>query len=351
MTFDHGEIWLLLDSRGVGGIETHVRHLGSDLRRRGLAVRVVMMADYGPHPFDATLEADGIACSKLRGGMGSLVRALRSARPALVHTHGYKAGIVGRIAAKITSTPVVSTFHSGDAGTGYVRLYTWLDLLTAGLSENIAVSAPIADGLSARRTVIPNFIPLGNRPKICGGQSIAFVGRLSAEKGPDQFLEIAKRIPNQAFEVFGDGPLSDELRAAAPPNVHFHGMVDGMDSHWSNIGLLCITSRKEGLPLVALEAMNAGVPVAAFDLGGLASLIETKWDGWLAPADDLETLTHHVVRWSALPASERMTIADRAREKIRTHYTDDAVVPQILKVYARALGRDPVSLTRQRCAA
>ena len=109
-------IWHLIDSSGVGGAERHIETLASSLQRRGLAVQVVLVADHGNRPWQQQLAGAGIRYTHLDGRFSTLVGALRRARPALLHTHGYKAGILGRLAARLAGVPVVSTFHSGERG-------------------------------------------------------------------------------------------------------------------------------------------------------------------------------------------------------------------------------------------
>lgn len=111
-------VWLLLDSSGIGGIETHVWHLAEALRSRGRPVRVVFLADHGPHPLFDRLEAAQHRVTRLGGSFGDLLHALREQRPGVLHTHGYKAGILGRLAARLAGIPVVSTFHAGEPGRG-----------------------------------------------------------------------------------------------------------------------------------------------------------------------------------------------------------------------------------------
>ena len=152
-----GETWLLLDSRGRGGIESHVLVLAQALRDHGRSARVVFLADHGAHPLTPALHAAAIPSSTLSGGWRGLLAALRSAAPAQVHTHGYKAGLLGRAACRLLGLPVVSTFHSGDPGRGRVRLYDWLDRVTAPLAPALAVSDEIAARVRGPVRRVENF--------------------------------------------------------------------------------------------------------------------------------------------------------------------------------------------------
>ncbi len=334
------EIWLLLDSRGLGGIESHVIALATGLREAGQAARVVFLEDHGPHPMRETLMARRIPLTALEGGAPGLVRALRRRRPAILHTHGYKAGILGRLVAPLFRVPVVSTYHAGEPGKGRVRLYNAIDRLTARLAQPIAVSAPIALNLSSTARVIENFVtvPPFDRATREREPRIAFVGRLSHEKGPDRFCELARRLPDLDFEVYGDGPQRKDLETGYGEGVTFHGAIDHMSSAWRRIDLLCMTSRHEGLPMAALEAMAHGVPVAAFAVGGLPDLIEHGVTGFLAPPGNLDRLAAEIAIWQRLPEAKRSAMSCRAREAIARRYSTEIGVAKVVQVYEQALG-------------
>ncbi|MEA1938132.1 MAG: glycosyltransferase family 1 protein, partial [Pseudomonadota bacterium] len=88
MNLDGTSIWLLLDSRTMGGIETHVIQLARLLAEVGMKPSVVRLADHGPHSMDAQLDALNIPVRVLSGGLRSLFLALRTSRPDMIHTHG-----------------------------------------------------------------------------------------------------------------------------------------------------------------------------------------------------------------------------------------------------------------------
>lgn len=333
-------VWLLLDSQSVGGIETHVAVLAAGLRAAGQWPTVVFWRDYGHHPLRARLEADSVPWMCLGGTLASLMAGLRRHRPDVLHTHGYKAGILGRLVGRLAAVPVVSTFHAGEPGSGRVRLYNQLDRLTAPLAHCIAVSELIRSQLPATARTIGNFLavpPVTERDRATAGV-VAFVGRLSPEKGPDIFCRIASACaPDIPFAIFGDGPMRGALESAFGARVTFHGMVD-MTPHWSAIGLLCMPSRHEGLPMAALEAMAQGVPVAAFAVGALPDLIVPDETGWIAAPGDEAGLTAAVEGWARLSEDRRGVLADNARRRIEARHSVTRGVQSVLGVYAAALG-------------
>jgi len=333
-------IYQLVDSRAIGGIETHIFNLCQWLVSNGYRTQVLFLKDYGtPHPLEPKLEQANIEFKKLSGPV-ELYRLLNR-EPCLLSTHGYKAGLVGRVCGQLCNIPVVSTFHSGDLGKGRVRVYTWLDELTASLAtQAMCVSEEISERLSCPSELIPNFVATRGL-SISKGKQIAFVGRLSHEKGPDLFAEVTEGLPPcvQAH-VYGDGVLRHTLQQVASHLV-FHGNVS-MEQHWHNIGLLCITSRHEGLPLAALEAMARGIPVVSFDIGALPKLISHGNNGWVINSHDISAFQHAIQSWLSTSSIDQHAIASAAQALIKRQYSSDMVCPKIVDIYCNALQQAPI---------
>ena len=329
------EIWLLLDSRGLGGIETHVAELATGLRAAGESPRVLFLTDHGPHPLQPRLEADGIPWGVVSGGVSGLRRALRRDRPRVLHTHGCKANIIGRLAALYSGVPSVATYHAGETPRGRLALYDLADRATSFLGPRIAVSRQILNHLPFGGRLVPNFVAVPRVKPRAKPQVVAFVGRMVPEKGPDLFCELATTLPGVRFVAYGDGKMRAALQAAYP-GVRFVGAVAGMDTHWRDIGLLAISSRAEGLPLAALEAMAHGVPVAAFGLGGLPDLIEDGVNGYLATPGDLTALHRGVRHWLALEPAGRANMAENAWQDVGIGYGRESGVAAIRDIYAAA---------------
>ncbi len=92
-------IWILLDSRKPGGIESHVLQLARGLHNHNKNVTVVFLTHYENHPLRVDLQQFGINTLCLDGRITTLWREIQKAQPLILHTHGYKAGILGRIVA------------------------------------------------------------------------------------------------------------------------------------------------------------------------------------------------------------------------------------------------------------
>jgi glycosyltransferase involved in cell wall biosynthesis len=327
-------VWLLLDSRAMGGIESHVAQLAEALVGADIAVEVLFLQDHGSHPLKQRLSTAGIKWSVLSGTLTSLLRRLKKDRPTILHTHGYKSGILGRVAARLQGIAVASTYHAGEIGRGRMSAYDFIDCWTGFLAHSrIAVSQAIAERIPSKANVIDNFVRLPSSPST--GDQIAFVGRLSEEKAPDLFVELAARLPTEQFHIYGDGPMRDSLMDGAPANVMFHGVQAEMESVWPRIGLLIMPSRHEGLPMAALEAMSHGIPVAASAVGGLPNLIAEQQNGYLYRVGDLDALENCIRAWRS-NAETRSFLSANALGTIETRFSPRAVLPKILDQYRQA---------------
>lgn len=342
---ENGPIVLLLDSSGLGGIETHVATLAATLRAAGDSAQILFLADHGANPFHTQLQALDLPFTVLDGRMGSLWRWLRRIRPQLLHTHGYKAGLIGRLVARAQGLPVVSTFHAGERAPYPVGLYQRLDEWTSVLAQRIAVSAPIAKKLPFRSALIPNFIriPEANLPS-SRIPRIAFVGRLSPEKAPERFCAMAWMLQDRArFHIYGDGPMRTGLETEFSGCVTFHGFRADMQSVWPEIDLLVIPSRAEGLPMAALEAIARGIPLIATDVGALSTVIGDGEAGWLLQGDADEAVVAAGVealgQWLAFDDAARCDLSARARERAIRHFGEGPALTAIRAVYARARRR------------
>jgi glycosyltransferase involved in cell wall biosynthesis len=335
------DIWLLIDSRSVGGIERHVATLAASLRQRGKNATVILYQDHGPNAWYDQLGRAGVPYQCLGGKLTALLSAIRRDQPDLVHTHGYKAGVLGRVAARLCGTPVVSTFHSGEKAPFPVSFYYWLDDWTSVLGQRIAVSREIQKRLPWPSGVIPSFVVPGTRQAT--GQfsnKVGFVGRLSHEKGPDIFCEIARACPpGLEWHVWGDGSMRAELEKSYGDLVTFHGIVSDIAPVLASIGLLVMPSRYEGLPLAALEALSAGVPVLASAVGGVPTAVGPG-TGWLIEPGAIGPAVAAIEQWRRLDEADAERMRAACCKHVSENFSEHSIIPHILMVYSECVSRN-----------
>ena len=330
-------IWHLIDSRTVGGAERHIALLVRALNARNIPAQAVLFKDYGGSPWLEQLRAEDIPSRVLDGSFSRLLNAVRRDRPTLLHVHGYKAGLFGRLAALFCRIPVVTTFHTGDRSSGRLAWYERLDEWTAVIGERIAVTETVQRRLPYGSTVVGSFVPLPPEPAATLPRRAAFVGRLSPEKRPEFFCRLATACGSEIeWHIYGDGPLYNDLKRLYSNKIHFHGVVSDMSQVWPTLGLLVMPSLFEGLPLAGLEALAGGVPVLGSRVGGLPQLAIDDVTGWLFERDDLEGAVALVQKWIGLSETEQVRMRSACRDHVRKHFSEDQQIDKLLAIYRRA---------------
>lgn len=339
-------LYLFLDSRSMGGIESHVFNLARSLQQAKISVKVLFWQDYSKestqriqHPLWQALHNQQIQVVSLNGSTRALLKEIPPR--SLVHSHGYKANIINKLFSVLGGWKALPTHHNGDLGSGMLRQYVRWDEFSSRWFQPISVSQEIHQRLKHRGLFIPNFIALKQENVATADQElnwqVAFVGRISDEKNPTGFCLLSKHLHNelkekkQQLHLYGDGEKKSQLEQRYP-QVAFHGHKT-MDHYWQRIGLLCITSINEGLPLAALEAMAQGIPVCSFDIGELPTLIKDGQNGWLIPYGNLGLMAQKINQWWHMSDQEKQQMQISAIETIQQHYSDQAIVPQIIKHY------------------
>ncbi|MCW2680788.1 MAG: hypothetical protein JWM62_2189 [Frankiales bacterium] len=223
-----------------------------------------------------------------------LVRELRRLRPDVVHTHTAKAGALGRLAARVAGVPaVVHTFH-GHLLHGYfppvtARAVTTAERLLAHTTDRlVAVGTQVRDDLLAAGVggadqwlVIPPGVSLPEPPSReeakaalgLTGPVVAMVGRLIAVKRPDRLLAVAALLPDVTFLVAGEGPLLEQTRAGATPNVRFLGWRSDVEVVHAAADVALLTSDNEGMPVSLVEAALCGTPAVSTDVGSAREVV------------------------------------------------------------------------------
>ena len=140
-----------------------------------------------------------------------------------------------------------------------------------------------------------------------------------------------------AGQLERDGEMRDMLETHYSDTVQFHGTVDNMDQHWKGISLLCMTSRFEGMPLAALEAMSNGVPVIAYDVGDLGKVIDSDINGWLIQQGNFEEFIAKINKFIKMPKAMQMQMRKSSRKKIENNYSASKIVDQITEIYSKLI--------------
>lgn len=332
------KIILLVDSSQYGGIEAHILNLSALLRENKVSATVVLLKNHANKPFIEKLSCAGLPAIVLDGSLKGLWCYLYHRRnDVVVHTHGYKAGVLARIVCKLLCIHCVSTFHAGEKGQGKLAIYNVIDRFTSGLSTNIAVSAKIQKQLKSS-TQMDNFVNY-IAPTITKQKThlrLAFVGRLSPEKGPDIFAslsELSQHDHRLSFHMFGEGPMKQTLAKRANRTLSIHGFQSDMEDVWKSIDVLVIASREEGMPMVAIEAMMRSIPVISTPVGEVPQLL---CDSRGTIADDIsaESLKRAIEKWQSLATIEKSDLLKNAHQYVTEYCSGKKQMRELEQIYS-----------------
>lgn len=328
------KIRILIDARQIGGIETHAMSLCQELSSRGHDCKIIFIRHYPGNILYTICDRKNINyCSC--NSYSELIQHLVEEKPDVIHAHGYKANLFARAFGLLTRTRIITTFHSGEKPVGRQKLYNFLDRWSSFLSQNICVNKEIANRLPFNTTVLPNFVEIPsqlNQLKTTPPYHIYFIGRVSPEKGPERFCELATQSSKEfEWHMVGDGPLLADCKNKYAHCVQFHGPVTNMDELWPKVDVLCITSTYEGLPIVLLEAMSRGIPVVSFDVGSVKEVSSTP--EFIIECFNLSRMRQCISDYIAFPSEQRKSIAEKAKEKALLNYSKEQVVNKIYSIY------------------
>ena len=164
-------------------------------------------------------------------------------------------------------------------------LYKLKKAVPVAISHEIQTMMVDYYGLRAEPELVYNPVDVArfNVPKeIHRGINIVTVGRLSKQKNQRLLIEAVSKVAevhrDVALNILGDGPLRDDLEAYIKENslediVHIMGNVSNVEDYLAEADIFALSSAYEGLPLVILEAMAAGLPIVSTDVGGIRDIV------------------------------------------------------------------------------
>ncbi len=315
----------------------------------------------------------------LRAAVRELAAALRRAGADVLLCNGYKASLLGRIAARRVGIPLVAVSRGWTAESWKVRLYEiadrlnlrWMDRVVC-VSDGQAAKVRRAGVPAERVVVIRNAIRADRfdnpdpayRERLLSlfpdppRRVIGAAGRLSPEKGFGVLVEAAGRVLREdggaGVVLFGDGALRGALArqieaAGLAGRFVLAGFRADLDRYIPWLDVIVLPSFTEGLPNVVLEACAAGVPVVATAVGGTPEVIEDGENGYLAPPGDAKALAGCVLAVLGAEDGGR-GMGEYGRRRVRAEFTFDAQAAQYRRLFAevtgcQAHGLQPVGLS------
>ncbi len=360
-------ILLMIDDASVGGGQKHVLWLARHMDRKGFEVAVaseskgylvdeLAKAGIRQYPLSLSNVPNPAAFFRCR-------RVMKEFKPDVVHTHGGTAGVTGRIAARtLPGVRIVHTYH----GLHYIhdprlirrKIFRSLESALLRVTDRTIcvaqqdVETGVREGIvdPARTVVILNGIDVAEfagdqRRDFPGDPVIGTVGRLHTQKGHRYLLaaaaELVKLHPALKFVIIGDGELRGELeqeaaRLGVAANVIFAGARTDIAAQLRAMDIFVLPSLWEGLPLVLLEAMAAGLPIVATGVDGVKEILTDGKNALLVPPGNPIELQRGIEKVLG-DAGLRKRLAGEAVKTVREKFSVGRMVRETEDVYRSLL--------------
>ncbi|NEG89727.1 glycosyltransferase [Bifidobacterium aerophilum] len=384
-----GKIRVLIIQEAMGGCGRHVVDLVNGLDPLRFEITVIYGTSRMDDYYRAALpgmsqHAHMIPCSDLvrdispkheLRALRTVARVIREFKPDVVHCHSSKAGVIGRAAVllgggrrmngvrRVFYTPHAYSFQapefSGVKRAVFVVLERRMSRRVTDMTFNVSAGerqASLVERIDdpAKFEVVYNGIadePVPSRAEAMrllgldgvipdGAPVVGVTARLVEQKDPMTSLAVVRKVisirPDVHVVYVGDGPYEDEMKRYCADHgiadrVHFAGYRTDAEHVVSAFDVYLLTSLYEGMPYSLVEALRAGVPIAATDTAGNDEIVQPGVNGMLFPVGDpaagadvvIDLLDHPMpadqVRRTYL---ERFTV-DRMLDRIAAHYVGE----------------------------
>lgn len=366
--------FVITRSENIGGAQIHVRDLSTALRTAGHEAVVLAGAN---GVLADQLRARGVPYYSLRhlvrevGPLqdvrcfSQLRQTLGEIQPDIISTHSTKAGFIGRIAGKTLGIPTLFTAHGWGFTEGRPPLQAlafWAVERTTSPWAARIITVCESDYRAAVRTrvasrkrlvTIHNAMPdvdetLRARPGKSPARLI-MVARLSHWKDQPTLLHALSGLKDLDWqlEFVGDGPLRGQLEELAErlnltSRVTFLGFRRDVPRRLAEAQLFLLISKWEGFPRSILEAMRAGLPAVASDVGGVQESVVDGTTGFVIPPGDAGRL-RQCLRKLITCSELRVSMGKAGRARYEEKFTFNRLVERTMKVYESVLGKEIVS--------
>ena len=340
---------MLITDLKVGGAPLHLRQLACALDPDQFDIQIASLAPGGP--VSHQLRQNGFVVHALGARniwdikiLFRLARLIHRFQPDVLHCLLIHANIVGRLVGRLCGVPhIIAAIHTAEH---QKRWHLLLENLTCRLSRKTVCVSPSV----YRHTLTQSHVPTARLCLIENGinidhfaqaaplpsdalgldtdkKTLLFVGRLDPVKGIDLLLQalnlLKDTLPLQLL-IAGDGPRRPHLEQLAhqlqiAPQVHFLGARHDIPNLLKSADLLVMPSHWEGLPLAALEAMAAGLPVAASRVEGLIDIIEDQHNGFLFEKANVQDLKS-TIKKALLEPKNREKIVINASKTVKNRF-------------------------------
>jgi glycosyltransferase involved in cell wall biosynthesis len=375
----------IIDSGGLYGAEIILLNLVAEQVRQGIEPVIASIGDpcCGEKPLEVEARRRCLRVEAFRMQSGpnivgafKILRFARREGVGILHTHGYKGNILfGLMPKRLRGIPMVATLHgwTWTGGWNRMRIYEWLDRISLRFIDAVVVvNRVMLEKVRLKRLhVVNNGIPIDvvdipSRPEeekchvdpeiaaFCrNGFTVGAIGRLSQEKGFDILLDAFKimveAMPDIRLVILGEGGerefLEVKIRELGIENkVLMPGYVADARRYLFLFKVFVLSSLTEGLPMVILEAMQAGVPIVATRVGGIPEVLEDGESGVLVNSSDPAAIAEGVTRVKGEP-DYRTRITENGKRLVREKYSIERMSNEYYEIYSGLIIQNTVENT------
>jgi L-malate glycosyltransferase len=365
-------IVIMIDNLGMGGAQKLLLIQIAEMREThdllivNMGPETHLARDLVAQGFDV-ISSHGIRLTDF-GAMRDLRRVLAKWQPELIHTHLMYATLVGSLMARWLKVPHVATLHNErpDLARFADKIKVRLEQhVLERMTDVVVACGPKIAVIQKPRTGKTPLVTVANRVRPATplapekraalrrdmgdvGDTVLVLaaGRMMPQKGFDllisAFARVVRSHPKARLVIIGDGPDRADLekrvaRLSLQECVSLPGAVPDLADMLQSVDVFALPSRHEGLPLVLIEAMAAGLPIVATRVGDVATVLDES-SGLLIEAGQVEPLTEALERLVS-DARLRETLRERALAASRNHTDVDAFIAEMTAVYGMARQR------------
>jgi glycosyltransferase involved in cell wall biosynthesis len=276
---------------------------------------------------------------------------VRTHKPEIIHTHTFKAGLIGRLVSG--SHKHVHTFHGhlfeDNSFSPIVRKVIRLAERLLAHRSDVLVSVGLNVGEALREAGIGvgqkwvsippgvKALPISDKKKARqlirapeSGILVGWMARMTSVKNPYLLLQVAAQLPGIQFVMAGGGDLLQAVRVSAPANVKVIGWTDAA-IFWSAVDIAISTSDNEGMPIALIEAQLAGVPVIATNVGSNSEVIKDEVTG-LITNKNVESLVSAIHRFISIPGLIE-TFGYKGKERASKEFSPEKMIRNHVALY------------------
>lgn len=317
----------------------------SELSDKGIKVRILGISNYY-NPLN----------------IFKLTRLLKDSGPDIVHTHGYFASVIGRLAARKARIPaIVAHVHSTywDYKKRHIRIERRLSRFTHKIiccSEAVENFVKDFEKIKDGKTIViyngvdeDRFSTFKDSKSLLaelgideGSSVVGTVSSLTPHKGHEHLIQAASLVldtlPSTRFLIVGDGPLRTRLENQAKnlniySSVIFSGERKDIPEILSLMDVFVLPSfSREGLGLAIIEAMAAERPVVATEIGGIPEAVIKEKTGLLVPPGDSDALATAIIEFIQDPKKAK-EMGEKGRARVIERFTKTKMLSEIQNVY------------------